>query len=93
MVMELDSLTSRENSYKENDTEEIKEWRFKIRKTENFNCRTYPLEHERILIEIQQNDPINKVLLTPDLESYQLTSPASKPFLKTSINLPLMGNW
>lgn len=87
-VLTLDSLAYCRDGCKANDTESVKEWRFKLRKTENFDCRKYPLEYERILIEIQQDDPEHKVLLTPDLESYQLTSPASKPFLRVSTHLP-----
>lgn len=88
VMPEAVSLTA-EEAYrnKVNDTETIG-WYFNATLRQTFDYSKYPLDNKDVWIRIWPKDFSKNVILIPDLSSYKLTSPESKPGIEKDIVTP-----
>jgi len=68
------------------DTELVR-WNINATVHQNFAYSRYPFDSERVIIDLWHKEFTNNVILTPDLASYKLMSPAAKPGLFEGIQI------
>lgn len=66
----------------------LKKWQFEVEIVKLFDLSRYPLEFEQVALQIKQRDHKYKVLLTPDIASYRVTAPTSRPCISKSLAIP-----
>jgi Cache domain len=69
---------------------EIVGWFFKATLRQEFNYLQYPFDRQDVWLRIWHKDFDRNVILTPDLESYQLLNPTSLPGLERDF---VLGGW
>jgi len=74
------STVTKAYTIEDGDTELVR-WNFKAIVHQNFDYSKYPFDSERVIVDIWHKEFTRNVILVPDLESYKLMSPASKPGL------------
>jgi len=67
---------------------ELLTWEFRATLRLDFDYSTYPFDYRQINIEISHPDIQKNVMLTPDLVSYKIITPTSKPGINQSLVLP-----
>lgn len=78
-----------EEEYREKNKDyELIRWNFRATLRLNFNYSTYPFDRSRVDIKITHHDFHRNVMLVPDLESYKLLTPSSKPGTNQALVLP-----
>jgi len=68
------------------DTELVR-WNINATVHQNFAYSRYPFDSERVIVDLWHKEFTNNVILTPDLASYKLMSPAAKPGLFDGIQI------
>lgn len=81
----LDPKISRHFDY------DLYRWDFKVSINQKFEYMAYPLNYEKIHLKIQQEESYLKVIPTPDINAYKLTTPTSKLGLRKGISIPGWG--
>lgn len=66
---------------------ELIRWNFNATVHQDFAYSRYPFDSERVIINLWHKEFTNNVILTPDLASYKLMSPAAKPGLFEGIQI------
>jgi hypothetical protein len=62
-------------------------WRFRATLRQVMDLSRYPLDHDNVSIRLLPRDYDSRVLLVPDLASYTMTNPRSKPGLEEILEL------
>ena len=63
-------------------------WRFRVTLEQDFSYRQYPFEQNDIRIRLLYPDFDKNILLVPDLDSYAVLNPSSRPGLNPDIRVP-----
>ena len=63
-------------------------WRFRVTLEQDFSYRQYPFEQNDIRVRLLYPDFSKNILLVPDLDSYAVLNPSSRPGLNPDIRVP-----
>jgi hypothetical protein len=88
IISGAESLNLKEIFSREENGMKLMRWRFEAKIIPHFEYSRYPLEQEKISIRLLHPRLDKHIVLVPDLESYEITSPASLPGLDKELNLP-----
>jgi len=70
------------------ENHELVTWYFRATLRLNFDYSTYPFDYRQLNLEISHPDIQKNIMLTPDLVSYKIINPTSRPGVNQSLVLP-----
>ena len=73
---------------RDHDGVETVGWYFEARVRQRFNLSRYPFDHEAVSLRLRTKNFDTGVVLVPDLDSYTLINPTSKPGLSEDLAMP-----
>ena len=79
-----------EKSYSKplDENRELIGWKFRVVLHQQFDYSRFPFGMENVWVQLWHKDFYKNVILIPDLNSYMLTNPGTKPGLRTDLELP-----
>jgi len=84
------SAITKAYTIEDGDTELVR-WNINATIHQNFDYSKYPFNSERVSVDLWHKEFTKNVILTPDLSSYKLMSPAARPSLLEDLRIPGWG--
>jgi len=85
---EATDMEMQESYSRTTDESTVIGWRFRGTLRERFEYKEFPLDRETIWLRVRAASPIDPVVLVPDLDSYPIHAPVSRPGLASDLVLP-----
>jgi hypothetical protein len=88
VLPEAVSLDTKEAYRRREDDSEVVGWSFSAVLRQEFNYSKYPFDKKKALLRILHEDFDKNIILTPNLEAYNIMSPTALPGLEEDLVLP-----